>query len=1010
MSDDIQSIEDLIGESSGSPVSDESAQGRFKKKQEEIRIKEIERVVEAQAASSGVPYVNLFSFPISPEALSLIPEEQSKALEVVCFFYDGSNLRLGAVDPEQEEVKVLLDQLNKKYYTNGKIYLISEHSFKHAFKLYATLPKIKIMQGVEITEEDLKKFQKEITNYKNLKEKINEVNMSDVITLLLATAIRTKSSDVHIEAEEHGIAVRLRIDGVLQEAALIEKDKWKKIISRLKLLAKVKINISDKPQDGRISIFLKDEKIEVRVSFLPTAYGESVVMRLLRSGSIALSFEDLGLMPSAFEALKQEIKKPNGLILTTGPTGSGKTTTLYAILNRLNQPGTKIVTLEDPVEYQLKGINQSQVDSSKSYSFAKGLRSILRQDPDIVMVGEIRDLETAEIAVQASLTGHLVLSTLHTNDASGVIPRLIDMGVKPYFLSPSINAVIGQRLVRKLCDNCKIEHELNEEEELLVNKILAVVSPKSGVDVPVKLPKIYKAGEGCEQCNGLSYSGRIGIYEIFTMEDNIKQLTSESAADFKILQQAIENGMVTMLQDGVFKALRGITSLEEVYRVIGKFDYIDTLYDVVVSQTIGRGIKLVQADLDRGWELAMKLNDNKDKINEIPVKEMINAVLATALKAEAGDIHIDPTAEGVKIRFRIDGVLHDFATLSKEHYLQLLSKIKILAGFPTNIKKAGWDGRFAIFLENEKMDTRISIISGGYGETVVIRLLSSQAASLDMKALGMKDYTMVSVNKATQKTKGIIITTGPTGSGKTTTLYSLLNKLNKPDVKIITIEDPIEYHLEGVMQTQINVDGGYTFASALRSLMRQNPNVIMVGEIRDDETARVAIEAANTGHLVLSTIHANSAAGAIFRFVSLGIDKQMIASSIETAIGQRLVRRLCPHCKTEEDLFPERLAEVKNILNSISPKAKIKIPEELKFYKQGGCKKCNMLGFKGRIGLYEAIVMTPELQKTMQASQVTDYDIEKRAVEEGAVLMMQDGIIKALEGETSLDEIFRVAG
>ncbi len=1010
MSDDIQSIDDLLKASDDSGLGDDSAQSKLAKKQKEIRIKEMERATEAQAQSMGVPYVNLFGFPISPEALSLISEEQSKQLKVVCFLYDGTHLRLGTTNPKQEEIKILLEQLNEKYHTNGKIYLISDYSFDYAFKLYATLPKVKVTKGVEISEEDLKRFEKEISDYKNLRNKINEVNMSDVITLILATAIRTKSSDIHIEAEEHGIAVRLRIDGILQEAAVIERDKWKKIISRLKLLAKVKINITDKPQDGRITIFLKDEKIEVRVSFLPTAYGESVVMRLLRSSAVALSFEELGLSSQAYKILEREIKKPNGLILTTGPTGSGKTTTLYAILNKLNQPGTKIVTLEDPIEYQLKGINQSQVDTSKDYTFAKGLRSILRQDPDIVMVGEIRDLETAEITVQASLTGHLVLSTLHTNDASGVIPRLIDMGVKPYFLTPSINAVIGQRLVRKLCDNCKVEHQLSEEEKETVNKILAVISPKSGIDIPTELPKIYKAGEGCEKCNGLSYSGRIGIYEIFTMQDNIKELAAEGAPDFKILQQAIENGMVTMLQDGVLKALKGITSLKEVYRVIGKFDYINTLYDVVVSQTIGRGIKLTQEDLDKGWELAMKLNDNKDSLEKIPIHELINIILATAIKAEAGDIHIEPVESGVKIRFRIDGILHDFATLTKEHYLQLLSKIKILAGFPTNIKKASWDGRFGIFIDNEKMDTRISIISGGYGETIVIRLLTSQAAALDMKALGMKEYTLAPIQKAIKKTKGIIITTGPTGSGKTTTLYSILNKLNQPDVKIITIEDPIEYHLEGIMQTQIDADKGYTFASALRSLMRQNPNVIMVGEIRDEETAKVAIEAANTGHLVLSTIHANSAASAIFRFISLGIDKQMIASSMENSIGQRLVRRLCPYCKAEDKPSEENLEKAKKILDSISPKSQVQKPNELKFYKNVGCSKCNNIGFKGRLGLYEVISMTPELEKVIQDERVIDYDIEQKAVEEGTVLILQDGILKALDGETTLDEIFRVEG
>jgi type II secretory ATPase GspE/PulE/Tfp pilus assembly ATPase PilB-like protein len=334
----------------------------------------------------------------------------------------------------------------------------------------------------------------------------------------------------------------------------------------------VKINISDKPQDGRFTIFMDEAKIDVRVSFLPTAYGESVVMRILESTVTGLELDKLGMMPQVLATLESEIAKPNGLILTTGPTGSGKTTTLYAILNKLNKPGTKIITLEDPVEYKLPGINQSQIDEKKDYSFAKGLRSILRQDPDIIMVGEIRDLETAEIAIQSSLTGHLVLSTLHTNDSAGVIPRLLDLGVKPFLLTPSINAIMAQRLIRKLCPECRKEQTLSQSEVEKVKKILAVISPKAQIDIPSKLPTIYEAGAGCEACGGVGYKGRTGIYEVFTMTNDIKQITADGAPAFKILEKAIEAGMITMLQDGVLKAMSGVTSLEEVYKVAGKMD------------------------------------------------------------------------------------------------------------------------------------------------------------------------------------------------------------------------------------------------------------------------------------------------------------------------------------------------------------------------------------------------------------------------------------------------------
>ena len=999
---DLASIQNLIN-----PTDDEnSVTGRFTKKQAEIKIKEIEKKTNIKASSLGFDYINLFGFPISPEALILIPENIAQELKIVCFYYDGKNIRLGCLEPN-DEIKALAEQLTKQYFSDVKIYIISANSLEYSLKEYKNIPKVRRNEnGVEISEESLKKFQAEISNYKSLNDKINDVNVSDIITLILATALKVEASDVHIEAEEDDVIIRMRLDGVLQEAARINSIKWKKIISRLKILARVKINIENKPQDGRYTIYLSQKEIDVRCSFLPTAYGESVVMRLLDSSAAFLELEKLGLRPEVTPLLKREITKPNGLILTTGPTGSGKTTTLYSIINKLNQPGTKIITLEDPIEYQLKGINQSQVDTKRGYSFSDGLRSVLRQDPNIVMVGEIRDLETAEISVQASLTGHLVLSTLHTNDAAGVIPRLIDIGVKPYFLVPSINAVIGQRLVRKLCPHCRLEHNLNVEEKERVDKILAVISPKSGLNIPTSLPLIYKAGEGCKECNFTGYKGRLGIYEIFTMDDKIKQLTIDKAPAFKILQQAIENGMITMLQDGVLKALEGTTSLEEVYRVIGDFNYIDELYDIVISQTIGRGIKIKEDFYKKYQEINSDPEKTINYAKEVTSSELIGLVMTLAILKDAGDVHIEPRENNVNIRFRIDGVMHDVFELPKASYLPLLSEIKILAGAATNVKRASFDGRFSVYLPDKKIDCRLSIISGGYGETIVIRLLSTNAVNLEMEKLGITSVALNSLQEAMKKTRGIIITTGPTGSGKTTTLYSILNKLNRPDIKIITVEDPIEYQLPGVMQTQIDEAGGYTFASAMRSLLRQNPNIMMIGEIRDQETAKISMEASLTGHLVLSTIHANSAAGAISRFAGLGLDRQTLANAIEFTIGQRLVRKLCPYCKREIELSPEDDKRVKEELSKIKNQD-IKIPEKMTFYQSSGCPKCNHIGYKGRLGLYETITMTPEIKKLILQENITDSEIEQAAIDNGMVTMVQDGILKALEGETSIEEVFR---
>ncbi len=1002
------SIENLLDDNT---IDEDSTQGKLIKKQKEIKIKEIEDKTKKAAQKIDIDYIDLFGFPINPEAISLISKEDSIKYKTVCFLYDGKRIRIGTTSLDLTKSLELLEKLNKQYFTTGKIYLISQHSFNYALETYDKISKVKRYdRGVKIKAEDLEKYKNELNNYKKLNEIINNVNISDVITLILATGLKVNSSDVHVEAEANGVVVRLRIDGVLQEAAVIDNARWRKIISRLKLLAKVKINVENKPQDGRFNIVMPNEKIDVRSSFLPTAYGESVVLRILRSSSAQMSFEDLGLREEGYEILRREMKKPNGLILTTGPTGSGKTTTLYAILNKLNTSNTKIITLEDPIEYELEGINQSQVNEKAGFTFANGLRSILRQDPNIVMVGEIRDLETAEISVQASLTGHLVLSTLHTNDAAGVIPRLTDMGVKPYFLIPSINAVIGQRLVRKLCPQCKQEHVLNEKEEEQIKKILSVISPKANVDIPSQLSKVYKASEkGCEKCSFTGYKGRIGIYEIFLMNEKIKELTMNSAPAFKILQEAIQSGMLTMLQDGILKCLEGKTSLEEIYRVSGDIDYINELYDIVISQTVGRGIKIKEGEENLAKDINKDLSTIDDKFKEITTDKILNVVMALSLQAEAGDVHIEPTDKNVKVRFRVDGVLHNIIDLPKDHYLPLLSEIKTLMGVSSNEKKSTIDGRFTIYLPNkERSDCRVSIISGGYGETIVIRLLSNQATSLEVKDLGIIKHSLAPLERSIKKTKGIILTTGPTGSGKTTTLYAILNKLNTPDVKIITVEDPIEYQLPGLMQTQINTQEGYTFAAAMRSLLRQNPNIMMIGEIRDKETADIAVEAALTGHLVLSTLHANSAAGAISRLSGLGISRQLLADSMECSIGQRLVRKICEHCKEEIEPNAEEKERIQRILKTMPNIEKLGLTKNLKFYKGKGCEKCNNLGYKGRIGLYEIMEINPKIKKIIQSAESIDHEIEQIAIQNGTVTMLQDGLIKASLGITSLEEIFRV--
>ncbi len=543
---------------------------KFEEKMTKIVLKEKEIESQKLAATLGLPSINLKGFPISPEALVLVPEEQARALKVICFLFTGPELRLGAINPEDPAVKELLFALGERHKTNPKVYLLSEESFNQGLKLYAALPKIiPILKGVQISETELEKYAAQMSDFASISTVMHRASVTDILAVIIAASLKLNSSDIHIEAEEKGIIVRFRVDGVLQEVSVLEREQWKRLINRIKLIAGLKINITDQAQDGRFTIFQKATQIDVRLSTIPTAFGESVVMRLLNPETIALDFNELGFRAASLKRLAKEIERPNGMIITTGPTGSGKTTTQYAILSKLNTKDVKIITLEDPIEYKVAGINQSQIDYSKDYTFAKGLRSILRQDPDIVMVGEIRDLETAEIAIQAALTGHLLLSTIHTNDAAGAVPRFLSMGVKPHLLAPAVNAIMGQRLVRRLCE-CKQKVTLDDELLAQVKTLLETISEASG-EAKVDLNQIEFLGPaGCDKCNHSGYKGRVGVYEILIKDKIVEDaILKGSISEYEMRDIAAKQGMLTMAQDGLLKALEGITSVEEVKRVVG---------------------------------------------------------------------------------------------------------------------------------------------------------------------------------------------------------------------------------------------------------------------------------------------------------------------------------------------------------------------------------------------------------------------------------------------------------
>lgn len=392
---------------------------------------------------------------------------------------------------------------------------------------------------------------------------------------MLEYAIFEEASDIHIEPAEHEMIIRMRVDGILRKIMELPKKIQPGLVARIKILSNLKLDEHRLPQDGRFKIESEEYRISFRVSVVPVFDGEKVVLRLLNESAKILNLEQLGLQTSALEAVKRNIKKPNGMILVTGPTGSGKTTTLYTILNLLNTPDVNITTIEDPIEYRMQRVNQSQVNPKIGYTFANGLRSFLRQDPDIILVGEIRDTETAEISVNAAMTGHLLLSTLHTNDAATALPRLQEMSIPPFLIASTANVIIGQRLVRKICMNCIVSYQLDKtteeeiEKQFNVTELMKILSA-SGSVVSSKTSLrslLFYRGKGCSKCNHSGYKGRIGIYEVLEVTPNISEMIMKKANSSEITQQAVKNGMIVMYQDGFIKAKNGITTIEEVLRV-----------------------------------------------------------------------------------------------------------------------------------------------------------------------------------------------------------------------------------------------------------------------------------------------------------------------------------------------------------------------------------------------------------------------------------------------------------
>jgi type II secretory ATPase GspE/PulE/Tfp pilus assembly ATPase PilB-like protein len=966
------------------------------------------------AADHDLAYVDLNVFPVSADDMRSISEADSRQYNVAVFQKLGKEMRIGITDPANKETLAYIEKLKSDNGWVVHLYVISNSSLGKIWKRYTDMPLLENLESLQITlsGKDLDEFEKEFGDMLELKKRIREIPTTQIISIIMAGAVKMKASDIHFEPQEGEVRMRFRIDGVLQDIGRFPLDTYHFISSRIKMMAKMKINIRDIAQDGHFSVDMENGKINVRTNIIPGNHGESIVMRILSQSDIMLSVEDLGLKGLAYERVQKEIAKPHGMILTTGPTGSGKTTTLYALVNKLNTAGVKIITIEDPIEYEVKNVSQTQVQKDRNYTFSEGLRAIVRQDPDVILVGEIRDDETADISVNAALTGHLVLSTLHTNNAPASIPRFIELGIKPNLIAPSINAFIAQRLVRKLCQHCKEEYVPARETTDSIKKILSIISPKAKLDIPKTVEKLYRP-VGCDKCHGLGFKGRIGIFEVLTITEPIEKLILEMGSEREITQAALEDGMITMAQDGILKAIEGLTSMEEVWGATGQTEFLEDIYEKLMEQSLSRSIDVSEEDLQ-------KVSDNMSSIASLGKfiqsgnqKEIGKYIFASSLLLNVGDIHIEPEEKDVKIRYRMDGILQTIAEIPLNEYPSLLGSIKFLSGFASEVRGGVMDSRFTIALEKPfknitetKVDVRVSIILGGYGETVVMRLLNKSAVALDLEKLGIRQQNLERIIQETKKPNGVFLNTGPTGSGKTTTLYSILKVLNNSEVKIISVEDPIEYQLDGILQTSVNDKEGYTFATALRALLRQNPDIMMIGEIRDEETANIAVQAALTGHSILSTLHTNDAAGSIQRLINMGVRSDDLATAVNALMAQRLVRKLCD-CKVQRPLTEEEKTKMQKILAGISPKSGVAVPPIEHIYDHKGCDKCNNIGYKGRTTISEVFVVDRDIEELIMQS-ASSSQLRDKAIENGMISMEQDGILKVLEGETTLEEVERV--
>lgn len=517
-----------------------------------------ERLSEAKAKFLGIPYISLSSTSFSPQAISFLPRAVVERFQLVPFFYDekSGTLHIAMANPVDIEA---IDFVEKKTGLNVKAFAASPTDVESAINQQYRQELVgEVGAAIKETEEFTRK---RVVDSTQIAQIIKEAPIAKIVSTILEFAVTSRSSDIHIEPQEDRVRVRYRIDGIMYDKLSLPKNVQEALVSRIKILSELKIDEHRAPQDGRFNFKVNEEEVDLRISIIPTVNGEKIVMRLLRKSGGIPTLPELGITGTTLKSLEQGILRPHGIILVTGPTGSGKTTTLYAVLSKLNTPKVNIMSLEDPVEYQIAGVNQVQINVAVGLTFASGLRAFLRQDPNIILVGEIRDKETTDLALQAALTGHLVFSTLHTSSAAGALPRLLDLGAENFLLASTITAIVGQRIVRKICDDCKESYVPPPQVLQTIKTMLGKLYIFKDEDV-----LLYR-GKGCNECGAAGYKGRMGIYEVLPVTSSIAELVLSHPDSASLEKQAIVEGMVTMMQDGYMKVLKGATTLEEVLRV-----------------------------------------------------------------------------------------------------------------------------------------------------------------------------------------------------------------------------------------------------------------------------------------------------------------------------------------------------------------------------------------------------------------------------------------------------------